>query len=482
MAPSTTSPTRRQVAVIGGGISGLAAAQRARELDPGATVTLWEASHRLGGVLKTEIEDDWLLEQSADNFITDPPAAIELCRRIGFESELLPTDDRHRAAYVVARGKLQKLPDGFTLLTAARLGPIVASPILSWPGKLRLFAEALLPARRDDADESFASFGRRRLGREAFERLAQPLVSGIYTADPNKLSMRAALPRFVDMERRHGSLYRGIRAGKKQSGKDHHHSGARYSLFVAPKRGMQSLVEALAASLPQPSIHLAQRVERLERLPTGRWRLVIAGGEPQEADAVIVACASRHAASLLAPLDADLAAELAAIEYAGCVIAQIGYRREQIAHPLDAFGFVVPEIERRPILSCSFTSVKFPHRAPAGHVLLRAFLGGACQPHLHELDDDAIRQLALRELAELLGARGEPALFRVVRWQQAMPQYHVGHAERVDRIFSQARRLPGLALCGNAYRGVGVPACIESGQAAAAAVIGCNTPENAARI
>ena len=470
-----SSDSSRRVAVVGGGISGLAAAHRLLELNPQAQVTLFEAGPRLGGVLYTEHDDGFLLEHSADNFITTSPWAVALCQRIGFADELIKTNEADRRALVVCRGRLERVPEGFLLLAPRQLWPLVASPVLSLRGKLRLLAEYFVPRLRETGDESLASFARRRLGREAYERLVQPLVGGIYTADAEKLSIQATLTRFVDMEREHGSLIRALRRQRQTVGRDAQDaSGARYSMFVAPRRGLSSLVEALAARLPSNTVRLNAPITSIERLPNGQWAL--RAGAPPEApnlfNAVIVATPAHRAARLLGSIDAELAAELASIPYAGCAIALVGYRREQVRHPLDGFGFVAPEIERRRILACSFSSNKFPDRAPPGQVLLRVFVGGARQPELMELDDDAMRRLVTEELADLLGISGSPTRFELCRWTEAMPQYHLGHRELVDRIEARAAGIAGLALAGNAYRGVGIPDCIHSGELAAERIAG----------
>lgn len=462
------------MAVIGGGITGLAAAHRLRELDPAVEFDLLEASDALGGVLQTHRQQGYLLEYSADNFITNVPWALDLCRRIGYDRELIETRAENRRALVVCRGRLVPVPDGFLLMAPNKLWPMLTTPILSWRGKLRLLNELLIRRRRETGDESLASFARRRLGREAFERLVQPLVGGIYTADSEQLSLAATMPRFQEMERRHGSLIRA--AWKERRASQPPGSGARYSLFVAPREGMADLVATLAAKLPSHSLHLSSPVARLEPTADGRWLVHLATVNPDSPtanayDAVILTAPAPAAARLLAGAAPELAADLARISYAGSAIALVGYRREQIAHPLDGFGFVVPEIEQRTILAASFSSQKFEGRAPAGHVLLRVFLGGAARPALVELPEDKIRQIVLRELGELIGARGEPGLFQVARWGGAMPQYHLGHVELVQRIEARAARLPGLALAGNAYHGVGVPNCIHSGELAAERVL-----------
>lgn len=460
----------QQVAVIGGGISGLAAAHRLIELDPTLQVKLFEAGPRLGGVLETVERDGFLLERSADNFITTSPWALDLCKRIGFSHQLLPTNAANRRALVLCRGGLRHVPEGFQLMAAARVWPILTTPILSLRGKLRLLCEPLVPPRDENGDESLADFVRRRLGREAYERLVQPLVGGIYTADAEKLSIQATLGRFVEMEQRDGSLAMAMQASRQPNREPGSDSGARYSMFMAPRGGVGSLVQALAERLPDGTVELNSQIKRIERQENG-WQV-----GNSAFDRVIIATPAHASARLLENVDADLAADLRRIPYAGCAIALVGYPREQIGHALDGFGFVVPEIENRRILAASFSSNKFPGRAPSGCVLLRVFLGGARHPEMVDLDDRQLRQIVIDELSEIISARGEPCLFEVARWHNAMPQYHVGHAALVRRIQQRAAALPGLALAGNAYQGVGIPDCIHSGEQAAESIISRTTP------
>lgn len=455
------------VAVIGGGISGLAAAFRLRELAPELPVTLYEAGPRLGGVLQTEREQGYLLEGSADNFITNPPEALELCRRLGLEEQLLPTNAELRGAEIVRQGKLYRVPEGFMLMAPHDAWQVWRSPILSWPGKLRLLSECLVRRRANSLqDESLASFVQRRLGREAFERLVQPLVGGIYTADAEKLSMAAALPRFWKMEQLHGGLMRAVWKGRKQAENGGAGSGARYSLFVTLREGMSQLVRTLAERVGHERVRLQSPVTALERNEDG-WRLSFPDGSTAQHSAVILATPAHHAASLLRGLEGSLAAELEGIPYAGAVLAVAGYRLDQIARPPRSFGFVVPAVERRQILAASFSSLKFPGRAPDGRMLIRVFLGGAMRPDQLNLDDAQVLAIIRRELGELLGVTGDPELFRVHRWPKAMPQYHVGHLDRMARVADRLAAFPSLALAGNAYTGVGIPQSVSSGSAAA---------------
>ncbi len=452
----------------------MAAALHLQQLkDCDADVQLFEAGPQLGGVLRTTRERGYLIEHSADNFITNVRWAVDVCERIGISNQLLQTDDCFRRAFVVHRDKLLPVPDGFALMAPARLWPIVTTKLLSIRGKLRLAWEYFLPPRRHE-DESLQSFATRRLGKETYERIVQPLVGGIYTADPQRLSLAATLPRFLEMEHKHGGLIRGAlrqSAPKKSNARlsaDQSASGARYSLFVAPREGMGSLVAAMADALPDGCVRLNTKVERICCEAGERWRVQIAEEEhPEEFDHVIVATPAMIASRLLADTDGALSKLLDGIPYAGASVVCLGYRRDQIDHPLDGFGFVVPAVANRKILAGSFSSVKYPGRAPEGHVLIRVFVGGALQPELAALPDDDLQQLAQQELADLIGASGEPDLCHVTRWEGAMPQYHLGHLDRISQIEGHIAALPGLHLAGNAYHGVGIPQCIHSGQQAA---------------
>lgn len=481
----------RRIAVIGGGITGLAAAHRIRELLPQADLTLYEKSPRLGGVLETMHRDGFLIERSADNFLTRLPEAVSLCRRLGIERDLISTDETRRRAFVVSRGRLLPIPDGYFLMEPRRLGPVLRSPILSPAGKLRMLMEPLIPrgpASRNlaadppidhRADESVAAFARRRFGREVFERLIQPLVAGIYTADPEKLSMAATMPQFLAHERERGSLLVANRGRARTADAGESASGARYSLFVTLRNGMSSLVDALAAALPQSTLKIGTSVDQVAFTAAGQWYVTLnepaspaVGDEPDEHfDAVIIATPAHVAAQLLRRHDSALADELAAIEYAGCAVVSLVYKREQIAHSLDGFGFVVPSIEERRIIAASFASQKFTGRAPRDAAVIRVFIGGALQPQLVELPDNELRRIAIDELHGLLGIAGQPLFVDIARWPRSMPQYHVGHLDRVAHLERRARRYPTLVLAGNAYHGVGIPQCIASAESAAERVI-----------
>lgn len=463
-----TEPVRPgRIAVIGGGISGLAAAHRLNEIDPTIEVALFERGSRLGGVLHTVHEQGFQVEQSADNFITTVPWGLDLCRRVGLADELVQTNPAFRQTFVVRRGRLHKLPDGFLMMAPTRLWPLAITPILSPFGKARAALEFFLPPRRTDDDESMANFARRRLGREVFERLIEPLVAAVYAADMEKLSLDATLSQFREMEREHGSLIRAMRARKKKAPAARGDSGARYSMFVTPRRGLSSLIEATAARLPAGTARLATEVRQIA-FDDGRWRIETDRGPVESFDALILATPAYETARLLEPLDRALAADLASIEHSGTAIVSVAYRREQVGHRLDGMGAVMPAVEKSPILACSFSSQKYVHRAPEGTVLLRVFAGGARRPELATMDDRQLRPLVLNELKKLLRIEGEPIFENIAHWPRTMPQYHVNHRRLVARIETAAAKLPRLALAGNAYHGVGIPHCIHSGEEAAA--------------
>jgi oxygen-dependent protoporphyrinogen oxidase len=451
------------VVIIGGGISGLAAAHRLGEQQ--VHVTLLEASPRLGGTIQTEQRDGFLLERGPDSFISEKPQALALAKRLGLESRLIQTNEQFRRSFIVRNGRLRAVPEGFQLLAPSRLWPFITSDIFSVFGKARMAADLLLPRKSANgiSDESLASFVRRRLGTEALDRMAQPMVGGIYTADPETLSLRATLPRFLDMEREHRSLILAmLRQGRAQKIGT---SGARYSLFLSFDQGMQVLVDALEQQL-KADIRLNTRAQTLKCNGAG-WTIVTSDGAELKADAVCVALPAYVAAGLLNDVHERLAERLRQIKYASTATINFAYRREAVKHPLNGFGFVVPFVEKRALIACTFSSVKFSGRAPEGRVLLRAFAGGALQPEIFALDEGDMRVMVETGLRELLGITEDPLFVEAAKWKDSMPQYEVGHLERVNEIERLVNELPGLSLAGNAYRGAGIPDCIASGERAA---------------
>ena len=475
----------KHVVVVGGGLAGLAAAE---SLVRHASVTVIEPSGRLGGMVATVRGGGWLVERSADSFLAARPEGIAMVERMGLSSELVGVNPRVRRALIYHAGRTIPVPAGFRLMAPGQVRSIVSTSMLSPLAKLRILAERFVPARHAASDEyddeTLEHFAVRRLGRQAFERLVQPLVAGIWTADPARLSMAAACPEFLEMERHCGSLWAGERSRLRGTKADQQATGARYGQFVTLASGMETLPIRLGKHLDQAGVsRITASATHLARRMDGGWDVSIeppealtrshgSGGQVCQADGVVLAVSATAAATLLTTVDKPLADALAGIEYAGSAIVSLGFARSDVAHPLDAAGMVVPRGEHRRILAVSFLSEKFPGRAPPGFVLLRVFVGGALDPEASQLDDAQLTSMVMRELADMLGVRGDPRLVQIDRWSRAMPQYHVGHRQRIARIHERLLTIRGLALAGAAYEGVGIPQVIASGQAAAAS-LGC---------
>ena len=496
------APKPKRALVIGGGITGLAASYRlTREAEKRGIplhVTLLEASDRIGGVIRTTHRDGFVIEHGPDAFITTKPWAKALCEELGIADECIGTNSAMRRSFVVQKGKLHPVPEGFYMMAPGALLPFLKSPIFSWRGKLRMGLEPLMPPRSGGtADESVADFVRRRLGTEAFERMAQPMIGGIYTSDAEHLSLKATFPRFLEMERAHGSIIKALLAQKRQAKAASGTSGPRYSLFLSFASGMQTLVDKLQQAhltvargpvpresqqarrtvargpvprehSPKAHLHLNTRAETLQQRKNGTgWQVSLANGEILEAELLCVALPAPQAGTLCENVSPTLAKKLQAIPYASSATVNLAFRREEVAHPLNGMGFVVPATEGLSLIGCSFSSVKFENRAPAAHVLLRAFVRKE-----QESSESSLTAAALRDIAPLLGIKKEPIFSLVSQHTQAMAQYLVGHQERISEIETLAKGLPGFALAGNAYHGIGIPDCIHSGEQAALALLG----------
>ncbi len=466
-----------RVVVVGGGISGLAAAHRLTELGRDGPysidITLLEAGQRLGGTIGTEHISGFLVESGPDSFIAEKPWGLQLCERLGIASNQISLRSTRRNIYVVHQGSLVPLPEGFILMAPTRLLPLIRSPLFSWPGKLRMALDLILPRGSRVEDESMGSFVRRRFGQELLERVVQPLMGGIYAGDPEELSLKSTMPRFLELERTRRSiiwatwLEQRRRARSQRMG-----GGARWGLFVSFADGMQQLVQTLVGRLPVETVRKGTRAVSLEWNAEKKvWGIITNGGEELDADGVILAIPAYGAARALSSVDPELAKELAAIPYTSTATVSLAYSRADIPNGLDGFGVVVPAREQRRIIACSFSSMKYVGRAPVDQELLRAFVGGALQPELFEQSDDAMERTVRQELAALLGIKAAPLFCRIHRHPNSMPQYRVGHSERVARIKERLTRHQKLALAGNAYGGVGIADCIHSGESAAEALV-----------
>lgn len=470
--------------VIGGGVAGLAAAhdlqRRAAAAGVAVACTVVEAAPLPGGKVVTERTGGFVVEGGPDSFLVHKPWARDLVEELGLGDRLVASNDARRRVFVVRRGRLVPVPDGVRLVVPTRLGPLLASPLLSWAGKLRMGLEWLVPARRPDpgdpdgGDESLAAFVRRRLGREALERLAGPIMAHVHLADPERLSMAATFPMFLEMERRHGGLLRALRAGRRPS--PGAPSGA--PLFLTLRGGMGELAETLAARIGSAAggeilcgrravglIPMPGRAGSTAGGPAPRWLVRLDDGRELPADAVVLALPAFAAAELTAAAAPGLAAALGRFRCVSAATVSLAYRRDELAHPLDGFGFFVPRDEGRRIVASTWSSTKFDGRAPADRALIRVFAGGAGGEEAMALGDDELVAAVREELSELMGIAAAPLFARVHRWERGYPQYDVGHLHRVAA--AEASAPPGLILAGSAYHGVGIPDCIASGRRAA---------------
>jgi len=479
-----------RIAIIGGGIAGLAAAyelDKARAAGAAVEYTLFEERPRLGGSLASEIVDGAVLERGPDSFLTEKPAAAELCRELGLGGELIPSNDAARKTYIVTRNRLVALPDGLMFLVPTKLVPTALTRLFSVRTKMRMALELLIPPRPSEGDESVAALVKRHFGQEAVDRLADPLLSGIYGGDATQLSAQTVLPRLVEMETKYGSLTRGMlaahrkmRAMAKSSSDGASRGGA---IFTALRGGMGQLVDAITQRLDADSVRTSTSVNGIEKTAQG-WKIA-AGGASENFDALIMAAPAWTAGELLTPVDAELGAELGGIPYSSSITVNLVYDETKIGPLPDGLGFLVPAVEGRAMLACTFVHRKFLGRTPPGKAVFRAFLGGMKRTDLLAESDQALVEVVRREMREILGAKTfgakvEPEFAQVTRWRRAMAQYAVGHKARMQRVNARVAVLPGLRLVGNAYDGIGVPDCIRLGRKAARELAG--VPEPAAAV
>jgi oxygen-dependent protoporphyrinogen oxidase len=454
----------KRIAIVGGGISGLAAAFALEERRRAGEVldfVVYESGPRFGGVLFTEQVDGCLIEAGPDSFLTEKPWAADLCRRLAIEGQLIGSNDGDRKTYILVKGKLVPMPDGLMFMVPTQLFPAILSSLFSPATKLRVAREWWHSARQPDGDESVAALVERHYGAEMVSRLADPLLAGVYGGEASQLSARAVLPRFIEMESKYGSLGRGMLASRKTAQR----SQPGPPIFSSLKGGMQQLAEALVAGLPGRDLQANSPVQAIQRRDRG-W-VVSAGHASDHFDAVIVATPATAAAALLEIASPELASELKAISYSSSVTVALGYDQDVRARLPEGFGFLVPRREGKRLLAATFVHNKFPHRAPRDRALVRCFLGGSRDEEILQLTDENILGIVRDELRQILGVKADPLFTRLYRWKGAMAQYAVGHLERLQRIEGLLKQLPGLALAGNGYRGIGVPDCIRSGEAAA---------------
>lgn len=465
----------RHFAIIGGGIAGLSAAyylrkkttaQRLSDLQ----ITVLESSDHWGGKISTARipfgDGQFVVEGGPDTFLATKPYATALCQELGLGDRLHGTNVDHKNTYVLHGGRLLPLPDGLAMMIPTNIEAMLKTQLVSWFGKARMGLDFLLPARAVDGDESLGAFVSRRLGREAYESLIEPLMSGIYAGDGDRLSLASTFPYLRDLELENGSLARGALTLRRRSNSSKQAStpGSR-SAFLTPTTGLAEIVEALVTDLECSGVimRLGATVSGVTHGET--WRIDFESGTSLEVDGLIVATPAYVAAELLTSIDPDLSEALAAIPYASTATVSLAYRLSDVPRSLDGYGYVIPRSEHRRALACTWTSTKFPHRAPDGYALLRVFIGRAGEEF--PWDERQLLVLARDELRSTMGIEAEPLLSRVYMWDKAMPQYNLGHPDLLRRMDSALERHTDLALAGNGYRGIGIPDCIHSGELAA---------------
>jgi oxygen-dependent protoporphyrinogen oxidase len=460
---------RQRLVIVGGGIAGLASAYFATKRLPDAEITVLESGPGWGGKIVTERvalgDRRFIIEGGPDTFLSTKPYATALCRELGLGNRLHGTNPSARSTYVLKQGRLLPLPEGLAMMVPTSVQAMLRTRLVSWPGKARLALDLILPARPVNGDESLGAFIGRRLGREAYENLIEPLLSGIYAGDGDRLSLASTFPYLRDLELKHGSLARGALAARQRSGHDGDAARGWRSAFLTPTTGLAEIVEALVTYLQGHGVSLClnTRARSVSRSGAG-YAVETDKLSTLDADALILAAPAYANSALLSRLDPPLADALDSIPYASTATISLVYPKAALPRPLDGYGYVIPRNEGRAALACTWTSTKFPHRAPEGYALVRVFVGRAGQDI--PWDQASLLEIARDEMRATMGITAEPLLARVFAWDRAMPQYNLGHPETLKTIEAALAHYPGLALAGNAYRGIGIPDCIRSGELA----------------
>lgn len=450
-----------RIVIVGAGVSGLSLAFRLQQRLPGAVITILEQAERPGGAAWTLREDGFQVEMGPNGFLDTKPATLDLCRDVDLGSQLVQaTEAAAKNRYLFLGDRLRALPGSF--------GAFLTSDLLSWRGKLSLLWERFRKKRTDASDESIDAFARRRAGNEAADVFADALVTGIYAGDPKLLSLPACFPRIAELERTHGSVMKGFaaaarkrKAEAKARGVPDERPGKMWSL----PGGLRILVETLTARLTRAPIYgvAVRSIEKGGDANSPAWRIRADGQDAWDADAVVLTCPAHGQATIIAGLDAELAGEVGGIAYNRVAVVALGFRQADVPMPLDGFGFIAPQRTRRDLLGVQWCSSIYPGRAPAGCVLLRAMCGGWHRPDIVAWDDARLLQAIQAELGAAMGIKATPIFHKIVRWPRAIPQYHLGHLERVARISHRLQQHPGLWLGGNAYHGVALNDCTEQG-------------------
>jgi oxygen-dependent protoporphyrinogen oxidase len=470
----------RTVGVIGGGISGLSTAFALCEQAAAAGIpihcTVVDAASDWGGKIVTHRIGNLVTEAGPDSFLSQKPAGLELCDKLGLTDQLINTNETGKRASVFSRGRLHELPEGLVVITPNQLGPFLRSGLLSWAGLARMGLDLAVPAKRSPEDESLAAFFRRRVGRQAFERMLEPLMAGIYAGDAEQMSLQATFPRFMELEQQYGSVIRGMMKARG-AGPSAGPSGRKHTMFVSLKNGLSDLVVSLVRRLTDQGVTLrascAVDALRVRSHQPGRWMydVILRDGSALSVDSLVLATPAYVSAELVRPLTPIAGGLLEMIPYSSTATIAMAYPRTAVSGTAEGFGFVVPRAEGRDLIAATWTSLKWPHRAPADHLLVRCYVGGVGRETILTLDDQALVARVRAELASMCGVTAEPGYVEVNRWMRAMPQYTLGHLDRLAQIEAALSRYGGLILTGAGYRGVGIPDCIRDGAVAAERVI-----------
>ncbi len=470
--------TLRTVAVIGGGISGLSTAYALHERAAAAGIpircTVVDAAPVWGGKIVTHRVGDLVTEAGPDSFLSQKPAGLDLCDKLGLADQLINTNETSKRACVFSRGRLHELPEGLVVIVPSQLGPFLRSGLLSWTGLARMGLDLVVPTKRSPGDESLAAFFRRRVGRQAFERILEPLMAGIYAGDAEKMSVQATFPRFVELEQQYGSVIRGMMTARKVDSSMP--SGPKRTMFVSLKNGLSDLVAALVHRLTDQGVALrgdcAVDALRVRSHQPARWMydVILNDGSALSVDSLVLATPAYVSAELVRPLTPIAGGLLEMIPYASTATIAMAYPRA-LSGAVEGFGFVVPRAEGRDLIAATWTSLKWPYRAPPDQLLVRCYVGGVGREAILQLDDEALVARVRTELATICGVTAKPGFVEVNRWMNAMPQYTLGHLERLNQIEGALSRYGGLILTGAGYRGVGIPDCIRDGAVAAERVV-----------
>ena len=470
----------RTVAIIGGGISGLATAyalhEQAAACGLSLQCTVLDAAPTWGGKIVTHRIGGLVTEAGPDSFLSNKPAGLQLVEKLGLTDQLINTNETGKKAFVYTGGRLCELPEGLVVIAPGQIGSFLKSGLLSLGGLARMGMDLVLPAKRWDGDESLASFFRRRFGQQAFERMMEPLMAGIYAGDAEQMSLKATFPRFFELEQEHGSVIRGMMAARN-AGSIRSSGGPRRTMFVSLKNGLEDLVKALVRRLTEQGVGLRAGVSveslRVRSHQPGRWMydVILRDGSALSVESLVLATPAYVTADLLRPLTPIAAGLLETIPYASTATIAMAYPASVIGGAVRGFGFVVPRAEQRDLIAATWTSLKWPHRAPADQLMVRCYVGGVGREKIFEFDDQAMVARVKAELKQICGVATEPTYVEVNRWMKAMPQYLLGHVERLEQAEAALSRYGGLVLTGAAYRGVGIPDCIHDGALAAERVV-----------